>query len=438
MANRINGDKSVFMTDTTSRLPGAELDAQSNVVTSDVVVVGGGIGGLTAARALRGLGASVTLLEQAPEFGEVGAGLQLGPNATRHLRDWGMLDRVIAVGVVPENLVFRDAVSGDELTRQSLGHAFTSRYGAPYVVVHRSDLHRILCDAAEEAGVDLRTNQCVTSVDADPEWPSVTTSSGQVFRAGLVLGADGLASTLRREVTADEPVPSGYVAYRGTHPMEQAQLPRELHDVVAWLGPACHFVQYPLRGGETLNQVAVFRSPAFLRGEAQWGGPEELDEAYAGCHPQLRTMLTYLWRDRHWPMSDRAPIETWSRNRLLLTGDAAHPMLQYLAQGACQAIEDAGALSRAAETHVVVDGGLHAAGWGRAIDDFVNERAPRAARVQRTARMWGEMWHLDGVPRLLRNELFRHRDTSSFRYLDWLYGDPEHDAKLAPETRLTG
>lgn len=370
-----------------------------------VVIAGGGLGGLAAAIVLRRLGAEVRLYEQAAEFGEVGAGLQLGPNATRILADWGLLPTVVERGYLPRSLVLRDAVSGEELTRQPLGAQFQDRYGAPYVVIHRSDLHAILLDAARVAGVKLTTGAKVVATDGG----RVTFADGTTDAGGLLLAADGLNSAVRDRIVGDAPVASGYAAYRGTLPAGG----EDLSDVVAWLGPGCHFVQYPLRRGELLNQVAVFRSPAFHRGEAQWGGPDELDQAYAGCCAEVRAATEHLWKDRHWPMYDREPTERWADGRTVLVGDAAHPMLQYLAQGACQAMEDAAALGR--QLAAVSDPDAAIAG-------YVAERAPRTARVQRTARIWGDIWHVDGVARTLRNELMQRRDPADWRYLDWLYG----------------
>ncbi len=381
-----------------------------------VTIVGGGMGGLASALVLRRQGAEVTLFEHAPAFGEVGAGIQLGPNATRLLAEWGLLDEVIARGFRPENLVLKDAITGEVLTRQSLGDDFVQRYGAPYVVIHRSDLHAILLEAAEREGVRLLVDSHVEDIVEEPGGVVVTLSNGSSHRSDAVLAADGLASLTRDRIVGDSPVASGYVAYRGTLP----ETGDHGADVVAWLGPRCHFVQYPIRRGEMLNMVAVFQSPAFLRGEAEWGGVDELDAAYADCAPEVQRAVQHLWRDRRWPMFDREPTAEWGDGRVSLIGDAAHPMLQYLAQGACQAFEDAAELQDAAARTP--------GDWPTTFATFAATRQPRTARVQRTARVWGEIWHVDGVARVLRNELLEQRDLADYRYLDWLYGRERNDS----------
>jgi salicylate hydroxylase len=192
--------------------------------------------------------------------------------------------------------------------------------------------------------------------------------------------------------------------------------------VVAWIGPDLHFVQYPLRAGQIYNQVGVFRSRRYAAdpglADGEWGGPGELDDAFGACCAQVREATGFLWRDRWWPMYDREPLAGWTRGRIALLGDAAHPMLQYLAQGACQAIEDADALARA----LAACPGPQLT--GKALAGYQAERATHAARVQRTARTWGDIWHVGGVGALLRDELFRRRPADDYSYTDWLYGSP--------------
>lgn len=392
---------------------------------TDVLVVGGGIAGLATAVGLSRAGATVTVVEQEPDFHEVGAGLELAPNGTRVLAEWGLLDEMISLGVRPHALVIKDAIDGHELTRQDVGTEFESRYGGPYLVAHRSDLLGILLRAAERAGVKLVTGQKIERVETIGDRAVATAASGAKFEARLVVGADGLGSTLRGALSDDEPVASGFVAYRGTCRMSEVDIDADLDNVVAYVGPGCHFVQYPIRKdteqhGQLLNQVAVFQSPAFLRGEAEWGLPDEVDAAFSGCTEPIKHALRHVPRDRHWLMYDREPISQWVDGRLLLTGDAAHPMLQYLAQGACQSIEDARVLQSAVADSVFTQS-PGAAGWDEAIRQFNNIRAPHTARVQRTARLWGQSWHVDGIARTLRNLLFSGRDPKDYRYTDWLY-----------------
>ncbi|RDI55939.1 FAD-dependent oxidoreductase [Nocardia mexicana] len=384
---------------------------------TEALIVGGGVAGLATALALSRTGRTVRLIEKAPLFGEVGAGLQLGPNATRILAAWGLLGRVVDSGVVPRRISLRDALSGDCLTALELDADFEDRYGAPYVVTHRSDLHRILLDAARDAGVDLRTDSEADTVTEHADRVVTTLTTGEQFSSDIVIGADGLNSRLRATISDDAPVPSGYVAYRGAMPVGAAT-GSDLDEVVGWIGPRCHLVQYPLRQREMLNTVAVFRSGRFDAGAPEWGGPDELDLAFEKCCGPVQSALEQLWRDRWWPMSDREPIGSWHRDRLLLVGDAAHPMLQYLAQGACQAIEDADTLAGALGAAPLTTGR-----WKQAVTDFQNRRIPRTARVQTTARWWGDLWHCDGMTATLRNAYLREHDPSSYRYSDWLYAD---------------
>ncbi|MFW0787954.1 FAD-dependent monooxygenase [Gordonia sp. CPCC 206044] len=390
----------------------------SSLSQSRVLIAGGGIGGAAAALAMARKGASVTLFEKSAEFGEVGAGLQIGPHGSRMLEAWGLLDAALARGVLPGNLVFRDAVTSAELTRLNLGAEFRARYGGPYFVIHRSDLHALLIEAARAAGAELLTGQTVTDVVTEHSRAVLSTADGVAHEADVVLAMDGLKSRLRAKISDDEPVASGYVAYRGTFPMSEVPEGEGITDVVGYIGPHCHFIQYPLRGGAMLNQVAVFESDGYRQGLQEWGGPDELAHAYDHCHPTVQSATDHLWKDRWWPMYDREPIENWVDGRMILLGDAAHPPLQYLASGAVMAIEDAKCIADYAEEHLEL-GGVDA--WDRTLAAVNAERAPRCNRILTTGRMWGELWHLDGTARIARNELFRTRDTSSYKYTDWLW-----------------
>jgi salicylate hydroxylase len=389
----------------------------------DVIVVGGGIGGLSAAFALARKGLSVRVLERSAEFGEVGAGIQIAPNCTRILNSYGLLDEARSLGVLPVSMVMKDALDGTVLTSLDLKD-MERRYGTPYMVIHRSDLHGLFLKACQNAGVDLRTGQHVTGYGNTRGGARVRLADGTAQPARLVVAADGLHSVARGQLVGDEPVNSAYVAYRGAVPMEQA---RENNisesDVVVYVGPRCHFVQYPLRGGDMFNQVAVFESARARAGEDDWGTPDELDAAFAPATGNVRKGLPLIRRDRCWRMFDRDPIMTWVYGRIALLGDAAHPPLQYIAQGAIMAIEDGYVLAE----HLAGD----PADWDRAdigsadIDSalaaYQAVRPEHCRRVVTASRDWGTLWHLDGEKRERRNAILRARDPRDYSFVDWLY-----------------
>jgi 2-polyprenyl-6-methoxyphenol hydroxylase-like FAD-dependent oxidoreductase len=391
---------------------------QTNV--DEFIVVGGGIGGLAAALALARYGRQVRVLERAPEFTEVGAGIQLAPNATRVLRAWGLLESVLDVGIRPRRLVLSDAISGGELTSMDLGQAFLDRYGAPYVVLHRSDLLQILLEACSAEGVTLENDRLVTAVDSDADGADVTVAGGLKYRASVVIGADGLHSTLRRYLSDDEPVVSGFVAFRGARPLTEVKRHANLEEVQLYVAPDIHLIQYPVRSGNMYNQVAVFRSKRFFSGAEEWGTSEELYQIFANTCLEVRESVESLWSDQRWPMYDREPIGSWVSGRLVLLGDAAHPMLQYLAQGACQAFEDAAVLAESFR-RLAPSRPFRGEELDRALAAYSDFRLPRTARAQRNARHWGDIWHSDGVAVLLRNELFARRAATDFYYADWLF-----------------
>jgi salicylate hydroxylase len=378
----------------------------------DVIVVGGGIGGLSAAFALTRRGLKVRVLERSGTFGEVGAGLQLAPNCTRILDEYGLLAEATELGVLPRNMVMKDAIDGRLLTSLDLAD-LNRRYGSPYLVIHRSDLHGLFLRACRRAGVDLRTRAHVTEYDTTGPGAKVTLADGAEHTASLVIAADGLHSNARAALVGDEPVNSAYVAYRGAVPIEKV---RENNisetDVVVYVGPRCHFVQYPLRGGEMFNQVAVFESAKARAGEEDWGTPDELDAAFAHTTVNIQRGLPLMGRDRWWRMFDREPIGTWVYGRIALLGDAAHPPLQYIAQGAIMAIEDGYVLAEHLAVNPEPD---------RALAAYQAVRPEHCRRVLGASRAWGELWHLDGEQRDRRNEILRARDVYDYSFTDWLY-----------------
>lgn len=380
------------------------------------MIVGGGIGGLATALALARHGVASHVAEQATEFGEIGAGLQLAPNASWALSRLGVLERVHESAVFPARMVWMDALAGEPLTMIDLGSAFVERYGFPYLVMHRSDLLAALLDACRANPlVTLRNNQSFTSLVDRGDAVDVSFADGTTMRASGVVGADGLWSRVRATVVADEAVCSGYVAYRGAIPMADVSAHAGPDNVMLWTGPDMHFVQYPLRRGELYNQVAVFKSNRYAAGAEDWGTPDELEERFGACAPLVRTALTRIKRDRRWPMYDRLPATTWSRGRVTLIGDAAHPMLQYLAQGACQALEDAVVLADAIASSRNDDP-------SDAFRAYQDARIERTGRVQTLARAWGDYWHLQPGDELdRRNVSLRCRAAEDYTHTDWFY-----------------
>jgi 3-hydroxybenzoate 6-monooxygenase len=397
-----------------------------------ILIVGGGIGGLAAALAIARTGRPVHVLESAPAFGELGAGIQLGANATGALERLGVMREVERHSFFPARLVLMDALSGEPLTSLDTGEPYRARYGHPYVVLHRHDLLNVLLAACmDDERIRLETGKRVIEVEDLSPGALVRCADGSTYTCDALIGADGLRSVVRELVSDDEPTCSEYVAYRGTIPMREVSRNAGLDDVLMWVGPELHLVQYPVRRGELYNQVGVFRSHAYTPDGDDWGTPEELDETFSVTSAIVREAVSRLGRQRRWPMFDRAPIDNWTRNTITLLGDAAHPMLQYLAQGGCQALEDAVVLGAALDR---ADGDAAAA-----FVDYQSERLSRTARVQTSARIWGDICHVDGVGALLRHELLALREPTDYEVVDWLYAggpvEPRRATAAAAQSR---
>ena len=384
------------------------------------VIIGGGIGGLACALALARKGFRSLLLEQAAEFGEIGAGIQLGPNVFRMFDKLGVTDKVRKLAVFPEYLMMRDSITADIVTRINLDETFLARFGNPYAVIHRADLHKALLEACAEYPdfITMKTSQKVTTMDDKGDRVVVSTETGEVHEGAAIVGADGLWSIVRQKIVGDgKPVVSGHLTYRAVLPT--SEVPEELRALamILWAGEKTHLVQYPMRGGELYNLVAVFHSDKFSEGWDSYGDPAELHERFAKTCEPVRTLLGKIESWRMWVLCDRPPIREWSRGNITLLGDAAHPMLQYLAQGANMAIEDAVCLARKIELSKGDTPGAFLA--------YQQERYLRTARVQLTARLYGEAYHASNATRDLRNAVLGARtQKEAMESMAWLYDPP--------------
>lgn len=306
-----------------------------------ILIAGGGIGGLTAAIVLSKGGAKVSLFEKASEFGEVGAGLQLSPNSMAVLSALGLSGKIKAAAFAPAQGVLRDYITGKPLLATQMGDAFTARYGQAYYNIHRADLHNILVTAAQDCGVDFHLNHYATNYAQNAKSVTLVTNQGDHIGDALI-GADGIKSTIREQmVGGNTPRYTGYCAWRGIIRADAAAkdlLPRAANN---WLGPDKHFVAYYLRGGELINFIAVHRRESWsAEGWTTPGDMNELREAYDGWDDRVGAILDVCDETYLWGLFDHPALPNWTDGRVALLGDAAHPMLPFMAQGASMAIED--------------------------------------------------------------------------------------------------
>jgi 3-hydroxybenzoate 6-monooxygenase len=381
-----------------------------------VLIVGGGIGGLTAALALARQGIPSQLIEQAAAFKEVGAGIQLGPNVFRMFERLGLIEPVSALAVFPENLIMFDSISGEEVTRIPLGEPFRNRFHYPYALIHRADLHSALLAQCRKSNL-IRLDEAQKIVELDEKNGEIKarTASGKDYRGAALIGADGVWSTIREFVVGDgKPKPAGHITYRAVLPREEIPEQFRWWNMGFWAGEKVHFVLYPLRTGGLYNLVAVFHSNRYEEGWDSYGDPAELHERFAPTCAPVRALLAKIESWRMWVVCDRPPIKDWSRGRITLLGDAAHPMLQYLAQGACMASEDAVALAESVAATPNDSPGAFKA--------YESARYLRTGRVQLMARVYGEFYHATGVTAELRNLMLGGRTAQqSYDGMAWLY-----------------
>ena len=385
-----------------------------------VLVAGGGIGGLAAALALTRRGLSVKVLEQAPQLGEIGAGIQLGPNAFAAFDALGIGEKARARAVYTDEMVMHDALDETLVGRIPTGGAFRQRFGNPYAVIHRADVHMSLLEGAQESDrIQVLTSTTVQRVDQDEHGVTVHDTKGGVHRGCALIGADGVKSAVRRQYVADEARVSGHVVYRAVVDKKDFPVDLQWNTASIWVGPNCHLVHYPLRGGEQYNVVVTFHS----RDKEEWsvreGSREEVQSYFEGICATARQLIDLPKDWKRWATADREPIAQWTFGRATLLGDAAHPTLQYLAQGACMALEDAVTLGEALRVHGSGDG----SDFARAFAHYQRSRIARTARIVLSAREMGRIFHAKGVERLVRNELWKGRSQERFYdAMEWLYG----------------
>ena len=381
-----------------------------------VLVAGGGIGGLAAAVALMRRGFRVKVLERAPDLGEIGAGIQLGPNAFAALDALGIGERARGRAVYTDEIVMHDAIDETPVGRIETGAAFRTRFGNPYAVIHRADVHKSLLEGAQATDrIEVSTSTTVQRIEQDDDTVTVYDTNGHTHHGIALIGADGVKSAVRRQYVGDEGRVSGDVVYRAV--VDRNDFPADLRWNAAsfWFGPNCHLVHYPLRGGEQYNLVVTFHSREKEDWSVREGNREEAQSYLEGLCPRARQLIDLPKNWKRWATADREPIAQWTFGRVTLLGDAAHPTLQYLAQGACMALEDAVTLGTAVR--------VHGSDFAKAFAHYQRSRISRTARVVLSAREIVRLFHAQGVERMVRNELWK--DRSQERYYDaaeWLYG----------------
>jgi 3-hydroxybenzoate 6-monooxygenase len=388
-----------------------------------ILIVGGGLGGLTAALALAQRGWTVRVLEGAPEFGAIGYGIQFGPNVFYALDRIGVSAAVLEKADSPPAVLMIDALTGAEVTRVPTGQpSFRQRFKHPYIIIHRIDLHNVLLDACRrDPLITLEADTMVTRFADHGDRVTVTTEDGRSFEGTALIGADGIRSRTRAQLFADgDPLPNGFMGFRTIVPMADVTADVQRDVVVLWSGPGFHIVHYPLRHGTLFNIVAVFRrSTHSERGDVA-AYRAELEDVYRDAHPTMKALLGMLDLGRRQAVGDRDPIRHWHKGRVVLLGDAAHPTLQSLAQGACMAIEDGLCLAERVDA---------AAGdFEQAFRRYTAARLVRTARVTLESRHIWDVYHAEGIARDVHWQALRERsETDVYQCLAWLYDGASRD-----------
>lgn len=381
-----------------------------------VLVAGGGIGGLAAALALTRQGFDVKVLEQASALGEIGAGLQVGPNGFAAFDALGVGEIARSKAVYTDFMVMHDALDEYQVGHIPTGEAFLKRFGNPYAVIHRADAHMALLEGAKASHrIEVATGTQVQRVEQDDEGVTAFDQQGGQHRGIALIGADGVKSAVRRQFVGDEARVSGHVVYRAVVDKKDFPVDLQWNAASIWVGPNCHLVHYPLRGGEQYNVVVTFHSRDKEEWSVRMGSREEVLSYFDGICPKARQLIELPKDWSRWATADREPIGQWNFGRVTLLGDAAHATLQYLAQGACMAMEDAVTLGEALR--------VNDNDFDKAFALYQRCRVARTARIVLSAREMGRIFHAKGVERLVRNHLWKNRSPERFYdAMEWLYG----------------
>lgn len=354
-----------------------------------VVIAGAGIGGLCAALALAKQGVRVVVCEQAASLGEVGAGLQISPNALKVLRQLGLESELSQFVFKPQHAAIRDYKTGEYYLKSPLGKQAEARYGAPYWHLHRADLHQVLAEVCAQVGVEMVLNAVVTGYRENTELKQVylLLEDGREFSADLLIGADGIRSKVREQMLGQErPNFMGQVAWRGVIPVNDLTVDVK-PDACVWAGPGRHFVSYYLRGGDYVNFVAVEeRSDWRSESWREEGDVEELKRAFADWHPEVSELIKSASSTFLWALNGRDELPTWHKGRVVLLGDACHPMLPFMAQGAAMAIEDGYILAKCLSNYALSD----------ALLKYEQVRKPRATKIQLMSKANAGLYHMHG------------------------------------------
>jgi salicylate hydroxylase len=383
-----------------------------------ILVAGGGIGGLAAAVGLARKGLKCLVLERAPALGEIGAGIQLGPNAFHAFDYLGVGDAARKMAVYIDKLRLMDAMTGEDIATVPLDEPFRRRFKNPYAVVHRGDLHGVFLRACRESPlVELRTCCEVTGYEHAGGTVHAVLRSGEKVAGCALIGADGLYSMVREQVVGDgKPRVTGHTTYRSVIPTEEMPEDLRWNAATLWAGPKCHIVHYPLSGWKVFNLVVTYHNNAPEPVAGQPVSSEEVMRGFAHVCARARTIIEHGRDWKLWVLCDRDPVLNWVDGRVVLLGDAAHPTLQYMAQGACMAMEDAVCLAH----EVAVGGG----DFPRAFEAYRMKRVHRTARIQIQSRLIGDhIYHPDGGHAALRNAMMRAMSADDYYdSLQWLYG----------------